>query len=145
MFGLTPYRRNSIQQPVFGIERLFEDFFSDSFLPSVFPQVGTMKVDIKDTDQAYILEADLPGINKDELKLEFEDGRLSIMVEHNEELEADKDNYLHRERRSYSTSRTFAFENVNPDQISAKYENGVLCVTLPKSENAARSQRIQVS
>lgn len=145
MFGLTPYRRNPIQQPIFDMERLFEDFFSGSFLPTVFPQMGTMKVDIKNTEEAYVLEADLPGINKDELKLEFEDGRLTIAVERDEQLEADKDNYLHRERRFYSTSRTFSFEDVNQDQISAKYENGVLSVTLPKSKTLSRGKRIKIS
>ncbi|GAB6172195.1 Hsp20/alpha crystallin family protein [Paradesulfitobacterium aromaticivorans] len=145
MFGLTPYRRNSIQQPTLSCGSLFDDFFSDSFMPSVFPQMGTMKVDIKDTEKAYVLEADLPGINKAELKLEFEDGRLCIKVERNESLETDKDNYLHRERRIYSTSRTFAFADVSQDGINAKYENGVLSVTLPKSETAARSKSIQIS
>ncbi|MDI6881012.1 MAG: Hsp20/alpha crystallin family protein [Desulfitobacteriaceae bacterium] len=147
MFGLTPYRKNAIQisQPVFDIGRLFEDFFSDAFLPAAFHQMGGIKVDIKDTEKAYVLEADLPGVNKEDLKLEFEDGRLTIMVERDERLESDKENYLHRERRFYSTSRSFSFEDVNQDQISAKYENGVLSVTLPKSEIPSRNKRIQIS
>lgn len=147
MFNLIPFRRNtSVSFPdVFGIERFFEDFFQDPFFPVIRPELGTMKVDIKDTETAYVLEADLPGLKKEDLRLEFENDRLTIAVERDEQFKAEKENYLRQERRWSSMSRTFVFENVNHEQISAEYENGVLKVTLPKRESKPRAKRIKIS
>ena len=147
MFGLIPYRKNLIQAPqsIFDVENLFNSFFRDSFFPTLIQNVGEMKVDIKETDNSYILEADLPGVKKNDLQVEFEDNCLSISVIRDEQVEEKKENYLRRERRYNSISRTFTFENVNQEEISAKYENGVLTVTLPKKEIQSKGRRIQIS
>lgn len=89
-----------------------------------------MKVGIKETDVDYKIEAELPGIPKEDVQLGIENNRLTIHVAHNEE----KDNYIKRERRSCIMSRSFNLENVNTQAITAKFENGILHITLPKQE-----------
>ena len=93
-----------------------------------------MKVDIKETDVDYKIEAELPGIPKEDVQLGIENNRLTIHVAHNEEQNEEKDNYIRRERRSCTMSRSFNLENVNTQAITAKFENGILHITLPKQE-----------
>ncbi|KLU61316.1 18 kDa heat shock protein [Peptococcaceae bacterium CEB3] len=147
MFGLTPYRHSAIQVPenLFPVENLFTNFFTDPFFSNAPWGMSEMKVDIKDTEKTYVLEADLPGIQKEDLRLEFDNGCLSIAVERDEQTKSEQDKYLRQERRYASTARTFAFEDVNPEQISAHYEDGVLQVTLPKKDVSEKAQRIQIS
>ncbi|CAA7602161.1 Hsp20/alpha crystallin family [Acididesulfobacillus acetoxydans] len=147
MFGLTPYRRGAIQVPenLLPVESLFANFFSDPFFSSIPWGMSGMKVDIKDTEKAYVLEADIPGIKKEDLRLEFDNGCLSIAVERAEDTKSEQDKYLRQERRFTSAARTFAFDDVEPEQISAHYENGVLRVTLPKKDVSAKAQQIQIS
>ncbi|QNB47815.1 Hsp20 family protein [Thermanaerosceptrum fracticalcis] len=146
MFGLVPYRRNIQQvQPLFDFENIFENFFNDSFFPALMPNAGVMNVDIKDTDNAYILEADIPGVNKENIRVEFKNDQLTIGVEHNEQHEEKKENYIRKERSLNIISRTFVFENIDSEKITARYENGVLTVTLPKKEAHSNGYRIPIS
>jgi len=139
MFGLTPYhsRRNQMQNRAynpFDLDRMFESFFNDSVFPSYFRQSGLMKVDIRDEGEAYLLEAELPGIKKDQINIDIEDGRLTISVKQEEETEEKQENYVCRERRASAMRRSFSLDNIDSDKISAKMENGVLTLRLPKLE-----------
>ncbi len=146
MFSLIPARRNVLQVPPnrLDIDSLFRDFFEDPFFPALTSSFGAMKVDIKETDKAYILEADLPGLVKENLRLEYEHDSLTIAVERDDKTEANQDNYLRRERRYSSVARNFAFQDVDSENITAKYDNGVLTVTLTKKEPAPKGTRIQI-
>ncbi len=133
---LVPFRRNRAlsqrPQSVFDIDSMFDNFFSDSFMPTFFTGDTQLKVDIKENDKEYIVEADLPGINKEEINVELNNDRLTIAVERKEEVNEEKENYIRRERRSGSYCRSFVVENVKEEEIAAKFENGVLSLTLPK-------------
>lgn len=136
---LVPYgRRNKglANRPndVFNIDSLFDNFFNDSFMPAFFTGDTQMRVDVKENEKEYIVEADLPGIKKEEINVELNNDRLTISVERNEEINEEKENYIRRERRSGSFCRSFYVENVLEDKISAKFENGVLSMVLPKKE-----------
>lgn len=139
MFGLTPFRKDHSMLPsnhdFNDLDTFFNDFFNDGFMP-VFYGAGNvqMKVDIKETDNDYKIEAELPGIPKEDVQLNIEHNRLIINVAHNEEQNEEKDNYIRRERRSCSMSRSFNLENVNTEGITAKFENGILHITLPKQQ-----------
>ena len=141
MFGLTPFRRNHNLigkrdglSPWSDIDRAFEQFFNDSFLSPFFHQGGSMKVDIKETDKEYIVEAEIPGVDKKDIQLELHDDLLTIQVQRNEQLDVEKDNYIRKERRSSSMRRSFYVENVKQEDVTAKYENGILSIVLPKRE-----------
>ena len=139
MFGLTPYntRRNQMQNRTnnpFDIDRVFENFFNDSVFPSYYRQSGLMKVDIKDDGNDYVLEAELPGIKKENINIDVEDGNLTISVNQDEQTEEKNDNYLCRERRACSMRRSFSLDSIDSEKINAKMENGLLTLRLPKIE-----------
>ena len=98
-----------------------------------------MKTDIKETDTAYELAIDLPGVKKEDVKAELKDGYLNIGVsssKSNDEKD-EKGNYIRRERYTGSYSRSFYVgDGVTQDEVKAKFDNGVLKLTVPKKEAA---------
>ncbi|XP_022752686.1 17.3 kDa class I heat shock protein-like [Durio zibethinus] len=111
----------------------FKNFPSLSQENSAF--VST-RVDWKETPEAHVFKADLPGLKKEEVKVEIEDDRvLQISGERNVEKEEKNDTWHRVERSSGKFSRRFRLpENVKMDQVKASMENGVLTVTIPKAE-----------
>ena len=112
------------------------DPFKDFGFPQETSAVVNTRVDWKETPEAHVFKADLPGLKKEEVKVEIKDDRvLQISGERNVEKE-DKNDAWHRvERCSGKFSRRFRLpENVKMDQIKASMENGVLTVTVPKVE-----------
>ena len=125
-------------------ENMFDDFFDGSFFGGHSPLFGKharnlMKTDIRETDdaKAYRLAVELPGFKKDEISLDLRDGYLTISAQRNEELD-DKDNegrYIRQERATGSCARSFYVgKELEPKDISAKFENGILTLHLPKAE-----------
>jgi HSP20 family protein len=98
-------------------------------------------VDIAEHDDAYTVKMELPGVNKDEVKITLESNILTIRGEKKQEKETKKENY-HRIERSYgSFERSFTLPtSVKSDKIDAAYNNGVLQITLPKVEEAKPKQ-----
>jgi len=145
MFGLTPYRRNqgiANRNNLNDFERFFEDFFNDSFsFPAYFNDSRQMKVDIKEEDKEYIVEAELPGINKEDVNIDLQDNQLTIMVQRDEQINNEKENFICKERRTSSISRSFYIENVNKEDVNAKFENGLLSIRLPKRETGNTYKR----
>ena len=95
-----------------------------------------MKTDVKETDAGYELDVDLPGFKKEEIKLELENGYLTISTEKSlENKEEKKGRVLRQERYAGTMSRSFYVgEHVTEEDIKAKYENGVLSLSIPKKE-----------
>ena len=114
-------------------------------MPAFFAGDAQIKVDIKENEKEYIVEADLPGVKKEEINVDLNNDRLTISVTRNEETNIEKENYIRKERRSGSYSRSFYVENVIENQISAKFENGVLSMVLPKRESGvSKNKRIEI-
>lgn len=113
------------------------DFFSDPFDAFFRPMFRdnsgySMKTDIAETDKDYTLEIDLPGYSKDDIKLDFENGYLTVSASQSTK-EEDKKNYIRRER-SVSASRSYYIGDVDESSIKAKFDSGVLSVIIPKQE-----------
>ena len=130
--------------PVVYGENMFDDLFDNGFFGSHNPLFGKnarnlMKTDIRETDdaKAYRLAVELPGFKKDEISLDLRDGYLTISAQRNEELD-DKDNegrYIRQERATGSCARSFYVgKELEPKDISAKFENGILSLHLPKAD-----------
>lgn len=138
MFGLIPYKRN--------IDRIINSMFEDFWLEDYRPVYSNrMRVDIREDEEKYILEAELPGIKKEEIVLEAKDNILTISIEKDEKIDEEKENYIIKERRYGSMSRSFSIDNVNIEKIKAKFENGILSVTLPKLESKNnKSKKINI-
>ena len=95
----------------------------------------TFRTDIRETEKAYILEADLPGFAKEDIRAEIKENILTVYAEHKtENEEKDGDRYLRRERSFGSYQRSFDIRGVESDAITAAYRDGVLTLTLPKKE-----------
>ena len=130
---------------IFG-ESLFDDMFpfDDSFFaPSKKnPLYGknasrVMKTDIKETEGSYELDIDLPGFKKDEITAELKDGYLTVSAEKglDKDEEDKKGKYIRKERYAGALSRTFYLgEEIREEEIKAKFENGILSVSIPKEE-----------
>lgn len=130
---------------IFG-ENLFDDFFNDPFA-MMMPQgrdplygkhaKNLMKTDVRETEGSYELDIDLPGFKKDEVKLELKDGYLTIRaVKGLDKDEKDKKGkYIRQERYAGACSRSFYVgEGIRPENVSAKFENGILQISLPKAD-----------
>lgn len=118
-------------------DNLLDDFFDDAFVPADFSKDNLMRTDVKETDNSYELDVDLPGVNKEDIKAQLKDGYLTITATSNNSKDEkdDKGNYIRRERYSGSWSRSFYVgDDITEDDIKAKFENGTLHLTVPKKE-----------
>ena len=139
MFGLVPFKFNTGENNRgLTINDMFNDFFNDDML-SKFNSSGSFKTDIKETPEEYIVHAELPGVKKEDIKVDYNNNHLTISATRNNESEEKKDNYIRRERSYGSVSRGFYISNVNKDSIKAKFDNGVLNIELPKKELTANN------
>ena len=129
---------------IFG-ENLFDEFFDDDFpmipMRSIRnPLYGKnaknlMKTDVRETDNTYELDVDLPGFKKDEVQLDLKDGYLTISAAKglDKDQEDKKGKYIRQERYAGACSRNFFVgEGIEPQDVSAKFEDGILRVSLPK-------------
>ena len=132
---------------IFG-ENLFDDFFNDPFdMDRMLPRgrdplygkhsKNLMKTDVRETEDSYVLDIDLPGFKKDEVQVDLVDGTLTIQAAKGlDKDERDKDGqYIRRERYAGACSRSFYVgEGVRPADVTAKFEDGILRISLPKAE-----------
>ena len=149
MAGLVPFNRrnNNFALANTGFEdfyNMLDDFFSDGFMPGRNLLRDTFKIDIQENENEYIVEAEVPGINKDEIDLNIDGDDLSISVNRIEEVNNDGKNYIHRERRASSMSRRVRLADAKLDEIKAKLEDGVLSVTIPKNIKTSISRKIDI-
>ena len=129
---------------IFG-ENLFDDFFDDGF--GMFPVWNThnplygkraknlMKTDVRETENTYEVDVDLPGFKKDEVKVALQDGYLTISAARglDKDEEDQKGRYIRQERYAGACSRSFYVGDVKPEEVAAKYAHGVLKISLPKA------------
>lgn len=142
MFGLVPFnsKRNDVtrRDGIWDLRSVFDEFFNDSLFPTAFSGAGSIRADIRETEKEYVIEAEIPGANKENIQIEFRDNILTIGVEHNEEVNEERKDYIRRERRCGTASRSFRVENVMNEGVTAKYKDGILTVTLPKLEETSK-------
>ncbi len=149
MFGLTPYNRKnngiSRRDDFWDFRNVFEDFFGDSMFPEVFSVNRSIRADVRETEKEYIVDAEIPGVRKEDIRLDLRDDVLTISVVHNEEINEEREGYIRKERKSGSFCRSFYVENVKNEAVTAKYDNGILTITLPKEvESNRKSHKIDI-
>jgi HSP20 family protein len=117
-----------------GFSPIFHRFFEDD-LKSV-KAISRPSVNVKETEQAFVLELAAPGLNKSDFNIKLEKDVLSVSAEVKHENEAPSDNYKRKEFSYAQFKRSFTLpENVNKDHIHAEYKDGILYITLTKSNN----------
>ena len=142
---------------IFG-ENLFDDMFDDAF--SLMPSFGTrdplygkktknlMKTDVRETDTGYEIDVDLPGFKKDEVQVQVNNGYLTISAAKglDKDEQDHKGRYIRRERYAGQCSRSFYVgSGIQPQDVHAKYEDGILRLSLPKGQAAQLPQNNTVS
>ncbi|MFP8953280.1 Hsp20/alpha crystallin family protein [Natrialbaceae archaeon A-arb3/5] len=106
---------------------------------------GSVPVDVADTDEEYVVTADLPGYETDDIDLTLSDGSLRLEANREHEVEYTEGQYLRRERTRKTASRRVRLpEPVEEESVSAGYENGVLTVRLPKVSGSEESKSIDI-
>ena len=140
MFGLIPFASKGDRceiNPFFReLENFSKGFFGTSDAFSSNKGELILRTDVEETDTSYVLQADLPGVDKEAIDLQLEDDILTIRAERKaEKKEEDSEKRYVRIERSHGVySRSFNVSEIDTDSIAAKFENGVLTVTLPKKE-----------
>ena len=129
---------------IFG-ENLLDEFFDEPWEKSLFgarnPLYGKhaknlMKTDVKETGDHYEVDIDLPGFQKDEISVELQNGYLTIQAAKglDRDQKDQEGRYIRQERYSGTCSRSFYVGDVQPEEINAKYDSGILMLTLPKKD-----------
>jgi HSP20 family molecular chaperone IbpA len=120
----------------------FDDFFDDMDKPRRFEN-NLMKCDIFEKDGKFNIEMDVPGFKKDDIKMDLDDGYLTVTAEKKEESkDEDGKNYIRRERTSYARcERKFYVGNIDDSLVKAEFKNGTLLITVPKEEEPADTKK----
>ena len=141
---------------IFG-ENLFDDFFDDSFMN--FPMwsgrdplygkraKNLMKTDVRETEDTYEVDIDLPGFKRDEITVDLKDGCLTVSAAKglDKDEEDKKGRYIRQERYAGACSRSFYVGDVEPDQVTAKYEDGILRISMPKEAKKELPKRSTIA
>lgn len=118
-----------------GFDSFLDDFFNDSL---VFTGTSFPKVDVKEEEKQYVVEAELPGLTEKDIDVKVENNLLTISSKKSEEKEEKKDGYIIKERRASAFCRSFTLpEHTDREKIEAHYKNGLLTLTIPKTKEAA--------
>ena len=136
MFELQTYQPNDTW-----MRRFWSDPFSFFSTGSGMTAFGT---DIVDNGDSYLLESDLPGFRKEDIHLDLQGDTLTVTAQRSDEREERKEQYIRCERSSGTYQRSFDMSGVDTDGIRARYENGVLYLTLPKKAES-KSERKALS
>ncbi|NND72967.1 MAG: Hsp20/alpha crystallin family protein [Rhodothermales bacterium] len=125
-------------------DRLFDSFLPRENRPDLDLGNWSPRADITENENSFTVELDIPGMSKDDIDISFHDGVLGITGERVFEEKAEDGNLYRYERQFGRFSRSFTLgKAVNPENISASYDNGVLIVTVPKAEES-KPRRIKV-
>ena len=143
MVGMVPYDRfgRQIRRP-FALDDIFDDLFTSPLVSS--SSEGAFKMDVEDAGDAYVISAHLAGVKRDEIDVELNEGRLSISVDKKESEETKGKNYLHKETREWSATRGVYLKDAAVEGLSAKLEDGVLTVNVPKQVEKVNVTKISI-
>jgi HSP20 family protein len=147
MAALIPFNRKYVATLPTGFENFYnmlDDFFSDGSGVGRNLAKDTFKLDVEETEGAFKIQAELPGIKKEEIGLELEEGKLTISVKKEENVEEDKKNYIHRERRLSSMARSVYLGDAKAEGIKATLEDGILSIVIEKEQKVAKAIPIEI-
>lgn len=112
---------------------LFDDFLDDNFFNK--KEKSLMKTDIKEKKDKYIIEMDLPGFEKENIKLELNNGYLTITGKQENKIDEEEEKYVHKERFYGECTRSFYVgDNIKEEDIEAEFKNGTLKIDIPKKD-----------
>ena len=132
---MTLVKWNPTHSLMTDFDRIFDSMFSPGLPRLSAGQSWMLAVDVNETEKEFFLSADMPGLDKNDVSVDIHDGVITIKGERAIDNEKSTDGYRIRERQLGSFNRSFRLpDNVNEDKVAAKFKNGVLTVTLPKTK-----------
>ncbi|MCK4925421.1 MAG: Hsp20/alpha crystallin family protein [Spirochaetes bacterium] len=135
--SIIQYRPRTLD--LFNWDRVFDRYFGDFDHSAGWPAV-----DVREDDDNYLVEVELPGLSEKDVEVKVENGVLTIASRKDESREEKDEGYIRKERRHYSFSRSFSLpDNVDGEKITANFKNGLLDVAVPKAP-AAKPKLIEV-
>ncbi len=145
MFELIPFDRRGSRVSVYDPFRMFDEMERNFFGSNNHAAMSAFRTDVTDTGDAFVLDAELPGFKKEDIKIDVENDCLTISAERKLDEEEKQKNFIKRERFYGSYSRSFDVSGVNVDGIEAEYTNGVLKLTMPKKvETVPPTRRLEI-
>lgn len=133
MFDMVPFRKNNSLSQGDAFRNFVDSFFSNDFFSPVLSGFNSgFKVDLKEDADSYKVEADLPGVKKDAIDLDFENNYLTISAKREDQKEDKGEGYVRRERSYGELKRSFYIDNVDDKNVTASFKDGVLEIILPK-------------
>jgi len=144
---MTLVKWNPTSSLMTDFDRIFDSMFSPGWPRISAGQSWMLAVDVNETEKEFFLSADMPGLDKNDVSVDIHDGVITIKGERAIDNEKSTDGYRIRERQLGSFNRSFRLpDNVNEDKVAAKFKNGVLTVTLPKTkEILPEGRQIKIS
>lgn len=145
MFGLTPFERKGYD--LFSAFNEFEkDLFDRNFFRNNMTIKNEFRTDIQDNGDKYVLEAELPGFNKEDINIDISKDYLTISAKRDSVKEEKDENggYICRERSVGSFQRSFGIAGVDSDAIEASYSDGILKLELPKKEEKPLTKKLEI-
>ncbi|WP_019552493.1 Hsp20/alpha crystallin family protein [Propionispira raffinosivorans] len=153
MFGLVPFAsKNNLAKKEDAFGRLF-DIFNEPFFNSPMTSMhewmsgmGSFKVDVKDNGSSYQLVADLPGVKKEDVFLDYENGYLTIQAKSDQEKEEkdEANKYVCRERYIGNVSRSFYIGDIDKEKVNAEFRDGILTIDMPKVYDVNKTKQIEI-
>lgn len=129
---------NRSNKPMFfedSFDKMFDNAFRDFWGNNELERHDAFRTDVIDQGDSYLLQAELPGFQKEDINIDLKNDLLTISASHKEEKdEEDKNKYIRRERYYSSYSRSFRVNNIEAGDIDASYNNGILEVKFPKKD-----------
>ncbi len=127
----------------YNANRSLFDAFDSLFKPMFFDEVRDMRTDIKETDDGYRLDIEMPGFKKDQISVSLEDGYLNVSgtKKTSDENEDKSEKYLRKEISETFQRSYYVGDDIAEDSIKAKYEDGILCLKIPKPNRKQISPR----
>ena len=148
MTRLVPYGKG--EHGLTRIDDYFNSMFSNFFNTSTAP-FGTLqefrnnfKVDVRETDDSYLIEAELPGMKKEAIEISYENNYLTISAKDETNKEEKDGKYIRQERSLGECSRSFYIDNIAKEDIAAKFSDGVLSITIPKQNKETAKTAIPI-
>ena len=144
---VTRRDNNGLTRPVTGLmnfHNILDDFFNGDWTRGMVIPAESFKIDVEETEGFYRVEAELPGVKREEIEIETKEDVLRISVNRAEETSESKKNYIHRERRSEAVCREIRLINADFTDIKAKLSNGVLSITAQKKDRAENAKKIEI-
>ena len=134
-------------------ENLFDDFFNSAMFPKAEHELygkhakNLMNTDVREVENGYEIDMNLPGFKKDEVEIQLQDGCLTVSAAKglDKDEEDKKGRYIRQERYAGSLSRSFYVGDIRPDEVKCSYESGVLRIRIPKRDMQLPEGRKQIA